>query len=448
MLARARAAPEETIPDSIRRGSTIGRRSVRISLHLACSHDRSLTMARVFDNDDGWILGAHEGAGPLTPEMIWEQSIGPRQVTPITDFLWSVAGNEVYTYDTRVAETFGEGYDPSVLDPPDARKLENLRYLQEQHGGALAVYISLAHRAGLRFMASYRMNQHYGAVEDGHPCGFSSMRRERPDLAIGRPDEPLSPDNIEWGLRTGLNFACEEVRRHHIAICTEMVDRWDVDGIELDFMRHPAFFRIEEAVACGHLLTDMVAAIKAAVDAASARSGREIELVVRVPPTVFACHRIGIEISRWIAKGLVDVVVAGEGWIAHTSPIAEFVELARQRGVMTAGTDHMQPRNEHGPLVLAPFEALNQTLHQDELRAIAARYWAEGVDGLYLFNYYSMSREWRTTTLLEMSDPERSLRHADKRVRLDLGIGRERPTSTLGAHKFQFSICLRPSCFP
>ena len=108
----------------------------------------------------------------------------------------------------------------------------------------------------------------------------------------------------------------------------------------------------------------------------------------------------------------------------------------------------MQPRNEHRPLVLAPFEALNQTLHQDELRAIAARYWAEGVDGLYLFNYYSMSREWRTTTLLEMSDPERSLRHADKRVRLDLGIGRERPTSTLGAHTFQFSICLRPSCFP
>jgi hypothetical protein len=102
MLARARAAPEETIPDSIRRGSTIGRRSVRISLHLACSHDRSLTMARVFDNDDGWILGAHEGAGPLTPEMIWEQSIGPRQVTPITDFLWSVAGKRC-TRTTRAS---------------------------------------------------------------------------------------------------------------------------------------------------------------------------------------------------------------------------------------------------------------------------------------------------------------------------------------------------------
>ena len=151
----------------------------------------------------------------------------------------------------------------------------------------------------------------------------------------------LSPDNIEWGLRTGLDFAREEVRRHHIDICSEMVDRCEqqrrfhpaaccalasltslraggVDGIELDFMRHPGVFRIEEAASQGYLLTDMVAAIKAAVDAAALRSGRTIELVVRVPPTVYDCHRLGIEISRWISDGLVDVVVAGEGWIAHT----------------------------------------------------------------------------------------------------------------------------------
>ena len=91
-----------------------------------------------------------------------------------------------------------------------------------------------------------------------------------------------------------------------------------VDGIELDFMRHPGVFRIEEAASQGYLLTDMVAAIKAEVDAAALRSGRTIELVVRVPPTVYDCHRLGIEISRWISDGLVDVVVAGEGWIAHT----------------------------------------------------------------------------------------------------------------------------------
>ena len=66
---------------------------------------------RVFDNDDGWILAGHEGEPPLTPAMIWEQSIGPREGTPIDTFLWSVAGNEIYCYETAVGETFGDGYD-------------------------------------------------------------------------------------------------------------------------------------------------------------------------------------------------------------------------------------------------------------------------------------------------------------------------------------------------
>ena len=93
----------------------------------------------------------------------------------------------------------------------------------------------------------------------------------------------------------------------------------------LDFlMKNREFWgnQIEETIACAHLLTDMVAAIKSAVDAAAARTGRSLELIVRVPPTVTDCHRIGIEITRWVALGLVDVVVAGEGWIPHTSPIA------------------------------------------------------------------------------------------------------------------------------
>ena len=180
---------------------------------------------RVFDNDDGWILSAHEGEGPLTPvrplsptsstraldpthpgahstrppqDMIWEQSIGPREGTPIDTFLWSVAGNEVYLYATEVGEQFGDGHDPATFEPADALRYSNLRYLQDNHGGALEVYIQLAHRAGMRFMPSYRMNQHYGAVPSppantNAAVGHSDMRRNRPDLRLGRPGEQCAP---------------------------------------------------------------------------------------------------------------------------------------------------------------------------------------------------------------------------------------------------------------
>ena len=61
-----------------RRGDR-GHRCMTEALYFNEAHNRAAAaMPRVFDNDDGWILGAHAGAEPLTPEMIWEQSIGPR----------------------------------------------------------------------------------------------------------------------------------------------------------------------------------------------------------------------------------------------------------------------------------------------------------------------------------------------------------------------------------
>eukprot|EP01051_Picozoa_sp_SAG22_P013555 SAG22_NODE_1532_length_4207_cov_2.263632_4_plen_251_part_00 len=250
--------------------------------------------------------------------MIWEQSIGPRQGTPIDTFLWSVAGNETYKYETAAGETFGAGYDVDSLEPRDAREVRNLKYLEDNHGGALQVHLELCRKAGMRFIPSYRMNQHYGAAEDGEPVGQSVFRRERPDLKLGAGEGELV-EGLDWGIRTGLDFTHAEVRLHHQAVLTEMVSgKYDVDGLELDFMRHPGFFKLTQGRAHGYLLTDLMVAVKAAVDARSAvrvAAGRPaLELVVRVPPTLEACVRMGLDVPTWIAENLVDIVVAGEGW--------------------------------------------------------------------------------------------------------------------------------------
>jgi hypothetical protein len=48
------------------------------------------------------------------------------------------------------------------------------------------------------------------------------------------------------------------------------------------------------------------------------------------------------------------------------------------------------------------------------------------VDGLHLFNYYSMPESWRNTVLADMADPAR-LAVADKRIRIDAGSRSHRP---------------------
>ena len=50
------------------------------------------------------------------------------------------------------------------------------------------------------------------------------------------------------------------------SILVELVSRWDVDGIELDYMRHPAFFRIEEGYPNRYLMTDFISYIRQQMD--------------------------------------------------------------------------------------------------------------------------------------------------------------------------------------
>ena len=138
------------------------------------------------------------------------------------------------------------------------------------------------------------------------------------------------------------------------------------------------------------------------LDEVGAERGRHLDLLVRVPPTLYDCARIGLDVERWIKDGLVDVVAAGGGFIPFEQPIREFVEAA-------AGTDCQ---------ILGSFEALRWALDEDVLRALATRFWGAGVDGFYLFNYFNAPNEWKRRVLGEMVDRER-LPRLNKRYELD-----------------------------
>ena len=83
-------------------------------------------------------------------------------------------------------------------------------------------------------------------------------------------------------------------------------------------------------------------------------------------------------------------------------PIKEFVDLAE-------GTE---------TLIYGCLEAYRPAVDELTLRAIAARYWDAGVDGLYLFNFYSMPQEWKRRVLGDLIDRD-ALRRQDKRYETD-----------------------------
>ncbi|MDE2823930.1 MAG: hypothetical protein OXK79_10555, partial [Chloroflexota bacterium] len=209
---------------------------------------RSGKTRRILCNDDGWIINTPH---PLTPEFMWEHMVGTYVDTPIDGFLWSVGGHDTYSYETDIGERFGDGYDN--LDESQQRSVDNLSYLMEHHGGPMEVIAGLCRRAGVEFFPSVRMNEHYDMPESAPQ--YSHFRRDNPEYLIGKGEDIPGP-TLEWGIRTGLDYAVPAVRSYMASIAVELVSRWDVDGIELDYMRHPAYFRIEEAYSNRYLMTD------------------------------------------------------------------------------------------------------------------------------------------------------------------------------------------------
>jgi hypothetical protein len=341
---------------------------------------------RILFNDDGWVIPTAEP--PLSSDYIYENMIATYEGSPVDTLLWSVGGHEVFCYETQVGEIFGEGFN-NLTDERERNAAENLRGLIENHGGPITLLAKLCRAAGMKFFPSLRMNEHYNMEVDS--ASYGRLRRERPELLIGRVGEQIPADTLLHGIRTGLDYTHPDVRAFMTGIIFELIERFDIDGIELDFMRHPAFFRSEEAYANRYLVTDLIQRVRDRISKIASSTGRQIELAVRTPPTLADSARIGLDAESWVKEGLVDLVIAGGGFIPFETPIAEFVDAA-------AGTKCK---------ILGCFEALRPNLDEEVLRAIAARYWDAGASGLYFFNYFTLPNEWKRNVLTDLSNLQR-----------------------------------------
>ena len=354
---------------------------------------------------DGWIMGAVKdlSRGDLREQMI-DGYAGTGGA-----FGWSIGDHEVYHFETKVGEILGdfEGSDQGVdsfvhSTIPDIVNTtrDNVRNLTVSCGGPMTALVDLCSEAGIPFFPRIRMNSHY-LVDVAHP-GYGRFRRENPHLLIGRPEEELAEGTVEYGLRTGKNYAFPEVREYMKEVIFECFERWDVDGIELDFMRHPGYFRIEEAFSNRYLMTDLVQVVREKMLEVGRERSKKLTLIVRVPPTVEDSTRVGLDVVPWIEEELIDIVVVGGGFIPFETPVDEFVEAAKGADCLVYGcieaTRYTQPEN---------------------LRALAYRWWQDGADGIYLYNFYTMSGEWNKATYDELSDPI-AIARMNKRYELDL----------------------------
>ena len=224
----------------------------------------------------------------------------------------------------------------------------------------LQVLIDRCHHHGMDFIADIRMNDRHGVPPNG-----------------------IAKDHPEWALFGGAyDYALAPVRQAMLNFNQEVLDGYNVDGIEYDYMRWCHMFKPGEGAQNAHLLTEFTRQTRQQLDEEAERRGCDrLELGVRVPQSIEECDYLGFDVATWIKEGLVDYVVPSDFMhIDMNMKTDDFVKLAEGTDCEIYPAIHnrisMDGPNEHYRLA-----------NLANLRAAAQNFYGFGADGISPYNY-------------------------------------------------------------
>ncbi len=222
---------------------------------------------------------------------------------------------------------------------------------------------------------------------------------------------------------SALDYGRPEVREYFVGLVRQACERYDVDGIDLDWLRAPFLFRFGEERRKVPMMNDFVRRVAETVRDAGRHRGRPFVLAMRVPDSPERALEIGLDVATWIAEGWVDLLVAGNGLTSAPAPLAAWIGLAAPRNVPVYGC---VSRSAPGLSDPAAF------------RGACQQRWATGATGIYFFNHYIPSE---FGTIADAADPAR-LATLTKTYAIDSSFsGTQNGTVSSGPLPLDFSAC-------
>jgi len=347
-------------------------------------------------NDDGWSSLMRYPA-PMSPEDIVRVTIAPVAGTAVKVYQFCPLGGHAVNYNSTFLPRVG-----SMLQTPDTmhvwRIRETLRHLEERGTDPLHVIWEACHDRGLACQFSLRMNDahHTYRKPDGSPYF--------PELL-----SPWMAKNRQALLPSGqLDYANAIVHRYRTAQLQEVLDHYEVDGIDLDFTRSRPWFRAgaEQAGRAG--MTALVRQIRALTNA----RGRTLSARFEYDHEV--CLASGLDVDTWLSEGLLDQITLGVvGDHAPDAPADWWVERAHAGGAKVypgiEGQLHWIASCGSGGAGLRAGNGVEDGFGPptiEYLRAVAAVHYRSGADGVSLFNFTCADGPFPRAAFTELADPD------------------------------------------
>ena len=321
-------------------------------------------------NDNRWDRGGDLEV--ITPELLLAKRSLPLAEAPVDTVFYCDGVTFVYSHRSKFAES-EHRMGKDVVD----------KFFWDRGTDALQITTEYFHQHGKEVFWSMRMNDNHDSKINEL---LSQFKKDHPELLVGYNEKKILYPRGKFNC---FDFSHSKIHDMVVESCREVIDNYDVDGIELDFFRHPAYFKeqfLGKEVTSEHcdMMTGTIRRIRKALDARAMERGRAALLAVRVPDSPEYGRAIGVDWLSWVKEGLVDLVIGGDyfkcgtwrefGKIGRDYNIPVYACLEQRRLVTMVGKD-LEGKAELGSI---------EELWRDE--AYAA--WQGGVNGIYMFNRF------------------------------------------------------------
>lgn len=365
----------------------------------------------ILSNDGGSLAGPVLEA-PIGVEGLVQLAIEPLRDTQINTLFWQLGTDpymgtpshrlsDYYSHQTEVGAIWGTE-SPSFHSAGLWRIRENAKRLMEAGTDPVAVVVEQGRRAGLEVFVCMRVNDVHdarleGGVED--PL-MSPVKKRHPDWLLGE----------EGTRRTAYNFALPQVRQYKLGLAREAIEKYDLDGLDWDFCRHPFLFPQGQEAEGAPLLTELLGEIRRSLDEKGERVGRRLSLSVRVPGSLDEVLEQGMDVRSWLSKGLLDLLIVGyQPGNKHRLPVEEYAEAARGTGTQIVAQGlglFQQPRPLSAKLIWNEKDYYTPEM----CRAVAAAHYRAGAQGIFVFNNHYLQvvrdRQYDRLPWKELGDPQ------------------------------------------
>ncbi len=276
--------------------------------------------------------------------------------------------------------------------------MDNARLLHERGLDPYAIWIDRSREKGITPWLSMRMNDLHD-VPNIKSYMHSSFWLEHPEMW-------RVPNDTKGGYTSrALDYGHPEVRAYAMAFVRELLERYDPDGLELDWMRFGWHFKAGEEAQGAEHLTQFMRDVYQLTQEWSQKRGHIIQLAVRVPAHPDSAKGLGMDALRWAQDGLVDVIVPCPFWTTTDYDIP--VELWKERTDKFGKNIIIAPGIEHNSRAYPGAAPIPNDMSLT--RGFAASAWYRGADQLYLFNY--------------MDSQTRPVSAEDYRILVEKGLG-------------------------